>query len=226
MGCPGAGKGTQTQRLRKAFGIGTISSGDVLRSHVSRQTAVGLKAKAAIESGELVSDALVSELMLTELEHMPRDQSFILDGFPRTVTQAETLDSFMAASDRPLDLVINLDVPWSVILQRIEDRWIHAPSGRTYNISYNPPKRAGRDDVTGEPLTKRADDNVEVFRARLHAYQEQTLPLLGYYSDRGILYSFKGSTSDEIFPQIHSMLCDFFSLPQESADATAASASS
>ncbi|KAI8927178.1 adenylate kinase-domain-containing protein [Entophlyctis helioformis] len=211
MGCPGAGKGTQTQRLRAAFPLRTLSSGDVLRDNVARGTPAGLKAQAIIEAGGLVNDTIVNDLVFADVGSLPSDQSYILDGFPRTATQAEILDAWLQERGQALDMVINLDVPWSVILQRIEDRWIHAPSGRTYNLSYNPPKRAGLDDITGEPLTKRADDNVDVFRARLEAYQEQTMPLLEYYQEQGTLINFKGSTSDEIFPKIRSALASFFS---------------
>ncbi|KAL5038621.1 Adenylate kinase 2 [Batrachochytrium dendrobatidis] len=210
MGCPGAGKGTQTKWLASNYGIRTISSGDVLRSNVLQKTPVGLQAKAIIEAGGLVNDSLVNDLMLTEMKGMSDSQCYVLDGFPRTVPQAEMLDAWLKQNGTPLAMVINLDVPWNVILQRIEDRWIHAPSGRTYNISYNPPLLSGRDDVTGEPLTKRSDDDVDIFKSRLEAYQSQTMPLIGYYTNQGILCNFKGSTSDEIYPQIQDTLHAYY----------------
>ncbi|KAH6564587.1 hypothetical protein BASA62_007811 [Batrachochytrium salamandrivorans] len=202
MGCPGAGKGTQTKKLAARYGIQTLSSGDILRSNVLRGTPVGLRAKQIINAGALVDDNLVSDLMLAEMDSLPNSLCFVLDGFPRTVGQAKTLDDWLKHRGNP---------SCYVILQRIEDRWIHAPSGRTYNISYNPPVREGLDDITGEPLTKREDDNVQVFKSRLDTYREQTMPLMGYYNERGILCNFKGSTSDQIFPKIQDELHLFYS---------------
>ncbi|KAJ1564660.1 hypothetical protein HK096_006891, partial [Nowakowskiella sp. JEL0078] len=131
---------------------------------------------------------------------------WLLDGFPRTVEQAVSFDEFLENNKIPLILVINLDVPEHVILQRIEDRWIHTPSGRTYNYSFNPPKQHGLDDLTGEPLSKREDDNVETYKIRLKTYYEKTAPLLQHYERQGILKSFYGETSAIITPKIESVL--------------------
>ncbi|KAI9001967.1 adenylate kinase-domain-containing protein [Gaertneriomyces semiglobifer] len=201
MGPPGAGKGTQTKRIANDFDISPISSGDLLRKSIHEETPLGLQAQDIIERGGLVPDDLVVELILTELQshHV---KNWMLDGFPRTLAQAKNLDDHLLETSQPLNMVINLDVPEEVILGRIIDRWIHPASGRTYNMSYNPPKNAGVDDVTGEPLVKRADDNVETFQNRLHQYYEQTQPLLEYYDKQGILCRFAGRTSDEIYPQI------------------------
>ncbi|KAI9092672.1 hypothetical protein DFS34DRAFT_285481 [Phlyctochytrium arcticum] len=201
MGSPGAGKGTQTKRIGQKFHIVPISSGDLLRKNILEETSVGMEAHKYIEQGALVPDELVVELILTALGELP-SRSWMLDGFPRTLEQAETLDDHLQKLSQPLDLVINLDVPEQVIMQRIIDRWIHPPSGRTYNMSYNPPINPGYDDLTNEPLAKRPDDNVETFKYRLDKYHELTKPLLEYYSAKGILHNFEGDTSDIIYPKI------------------------
>ena len=129
-------------------------------------------------------------------------QNWLLDGFPRTIGQAEALDATLNKLMQPLNLVINLQVPEDVILQRIMDRWIHIPSGRVYNLSYNPPRVPGLDDVTGEPLSKRPDDTPEVFKVRLDQHHAMAAPLLDHYHD--VVVNVKGNTSDEIYPQIES----------------------
>ncbi|KAI8822508.1 adenylate kinase-domain-containing protein [Fimicolochytrium jonesii] len=220
-GSPGAGKGTQTKRLAQKYDITTISSGDLLRKSILDKTPLGLQAQDIIEVGGLVPDDIVIKMILDELDKL-RDKNWMLDGkvdghgdlkqariltqyvagFPRTLPQAQTLTTHLEKLNQPLDLVINLDVPEEVIIQRIIDRWIHPASGRTYNMSYNPPKREGMDDITGEPLAKRPDDNVETFKARLDSYYQMTKPLLNYYKEQGTLRSFHGKTSDIIYPQI------------------------
>ncbi|KAJ3053805.1 hypothetical protein HK097_003321 [Rhizophlyctis rosea] len=201
MGSPGAGKGTQTKRITANFGFVTVSSGDLLRKNIADGTPIGKEVDSLIAKGELVPDQTVVRLVVDELGRLA-GKDWMLDGFPRTLGQAQVLDKVLEEKGMPLDLVINLDVPEEVILQRIMDRWIHAPSGRTYNLSYNPPKVAGLDDVTGEPLTKRPDDNVDTFKTRLDKYHAETMPLRQYYESRGILKNFFGKTSDEIYPLI------------------------
>ena len=201
----GAGKGTQTKRISTAFDLASLSSGDALRANITQRTALGLKVQAIISQGGLVNDSIVSDLVFSQLASS-LDKGFILDGFPRTLRQAVALDQWMAKKGIQLDIVINLDVPWNVILKRIEDRFIHAQSGRTYSLEYNPPKVSGLDDVTGEPLTKRCDDNVSTFKKRLEAYRSETEPLIAYYKERGLLHNFKGTTSDSIYPLIESKL--------------------
>ncbi|KAJ2568181.1 Adenylate kinase 2 [Coemansia sp. RSA 1813] len=209
LGAPGAGKGTQSSRIRKHFDITAISSGDILRRNIAEQTAAGKKAQAAVAQGTLVSDDIIVELIRNELDTI-EGSNWLLDGFPRSITQARALDAMLAATNQPLDAVVNLVVPESVILQRVVERYVHVPSGRVYNLSYNPPKIAGIDDVTGEPLEHRPDDNPESFRRRLEQYHGLTKPLLEYYRSAGVLASFPGETSDIIFPQIHSYLDDRF----------------
>ncbi|KAF3933836.1 hypothetical protein ABW19_dt0200817 [Dactylella cylindrospora] len=153
VGCPGAGKGTQATRLLKAFpDLKSMSSGDILRDNVAKGTEIGKQANSYMVSGGLVPDSLMVKLILSSLP--PPSSSYILDGFPRTRTQAEAL-----ATSVPVNFVVNLDVPHSVILDRIANRWVHPGSGRVYNLTYSPPKEPGKDDVTGEPLVRRKDDD-------------------------------------------------------------------
>lgn len=208
LGAPGVGKGTQSKRIVEKFpDISILSSGDLLRDHIHRETALGIKAKSAVARGELIDDSTMCELIISTIkERNLSAKSFFLDGFPRTIAQAQTLDSFLASDGIPLNFVANLDVPYSVIIDRIVNRWIHAPSGRTYNLSYNPPRVPGQDDVTGQPLSKRADDDVDTFKARLALYDTVTIPLRTHYQNLGVLKTFVGETSDIIWPQIESEL--------------------
>ncbi|KAK0564443.1 hypothetical protein OC844_001703 [Tilletia horrida] len=207
LGSPGAGKGTQSGRLTAKYALEVVVAGDVLRDHVGRGTEVGRRAKEVMQSGSLMPDEIMMELMTSQILDMD-NTNFLLDGFPRTLGQAKMLDDALAQSGRPLTLVANLDVPEEVILARVLDRWVHLPSGRTYNLSYNPPKVEGKDDVTGEPLSKRPDDNVDTFSARLRSYHAQTAPLREYFADKarqgaGLEYvSLAGRTSDEIWPKL------------------------
>ncbi|CAG8686774.1 16110_t:CDS:2, partial [Dentiscutata heterogama] len=192
LGSPGSGKGTQSSRIQKKFNISVISSGDILRQNIARGTKIGKIAAREIERGAYVSDDIMIELITKELQN--KQQNWLLDGFPRTINQAIALDDRLAMTDRSLNLVINLNVPEEVILQRIMDRWVHVPSGRVYNLSYNPPKINGIDDVTGEKLTKRSDDNPETFKIRLQKHRSLTEPLLEYYAKRNILITLHGRT--------------------------------
>ncbi|KAJ2612599.1 Adenylate kinase 2 [Coemansia sp. RSA 1365] len=165
----------------------------------------GRRAQAAVASGSLVSDEIIVDLIHAELNNIA-GRSWLLDGFPRNIMQAQALDSMLEAVGQPLNAVVNLDVPEGVILQRIIERYVHVSSGRVYNLSYNPPKVSGIDDVTGEPLEHRPDDNPESFKRRLEQYHAVTQPLLNYYHSMGVLTSFSGSTSDIIFPQFYAFL--------------------
>ncbi|CAO0799791.1 unnamed protein product [Mucor circinelloides] len=201
IGCPGSGKGTQSSRLEKNFGVAHLSSGDLLRKNITEQTALGQQAQQYVADGKLVPDDLLISLIDSELLNVG-NTNWLLDGFPRTISQAEALDATLNKLMQPLNLVINLQVPEDVILQRIMDRWIHIPSGRVYNLSYNPPRVPGLDDVTGEPLSKRPDDTPEVFKVRLDQHHAMATPLLDHYHD--VVVNVKGNTSDEIYPQIES----------------------
>ncbi|KAJ1975146.1 Adenylate kinase 2 [Dimargaris xerosporica] len=209
VGAPGAGKGTQSHRIRSEFPVYPISSGDVLRRHIAMKTVIGQRAAPIVAKGEMVPDNIMVDLIDNELDQLDHEH-WLLDGFPRSVAQAELLQKSLTAKEQPLNTVLNLVVPEEVLLQRIEDRWVHVPSGRVYNLSYNPPKTPGKDDVTGEPLTKREDDKPEVLKARLQRYNELTAPMLEYYDAKQLLHTFRGSTSDEIYPQIRQFLSERF----------------
>ncbi|KAG0330724.1 hypothetical protein BG000_011550 [Podila horticola] len=215
IGSPGAGKGTQSSRIQDNFEVNSISSGDLLRKNIALGTEIGIQAAKEMKNGALVSDKVMVKLIDQELNKLGPQQNWLLDGFPRTMTQAQTLDHTLESSNQPLNLVIHLNVPEDVILQRIMDRWVHIPSGRVYNMTYNPPKRAGLDDVTGEPLERRPDDNPETFKIRLQKHHELTEPLLDYYKQRNILVSLAGNTSDEIYPQIRQLLQSRFKPEEE-----------
>lgn len=210
LGAPGAGKGTQTSRLVRDFPqLSAISSGDLLRNEIEKGSEAGKKAAQYIEKGELIPDADIISLITTELQSrswLNDSSSWLLDGFPRTVTQAPPLDKVLSSSGCGLNLVVQLKVPEEVILDRIENRWVHLPSGRVYNLTFNPPKEPGKDDLTGEPLSKRPDDNPKVFKERLDKYNALTMPLVDYYKAQGILHAFEGETSDIIYPKIKAFL--------------------
>ncbi|CAO3595619.1 unnamed protein product [Absidia cylindrospora] len=199
LGCPGSGKGTQSERLKTNFGVTHLSSGDMLRKNINRQSFIGQQAAEYVSQGQLVPDNLLVSLVDCELTQVG-GHNWLLDGFPRTVNQAQALDTTLNQLMQPLNLVINLEVPEEVILDRIMDRWVHVASGRVYNLSYNPPRVPGLDDVTGEPLSKRPDDCPEVFRVRMQQHQQMAEPLLHHY--RAIAVTVRGNTSDVIYPQI------------------------
>jgi len=178
LGPPGAGKGTQAKVLEdERFGFRQISTGDILRANVREGTELGTQAKGYMDRGELVPDALIISMMEPELQ---RAGNAILDGFPRTVAQAEALDAMLSRLEKPATAVL-FDVDMAVLRDRLTGRWTHLPSGRTYHVEHNPPKAAGVDDVTGEPLVQRPDDNDETIRTRLAVYEQSTAPLIAYY---------------------------------------------
>lgn len=199
LGPPGAGKGTQTTKLLKQFpNLKTVSSGDILRQHIRNGTRIGVLASQFIKQGKLVPDELITKLVFKHLSTL--NDSWILDGFPRTFIQAQNLSQYLNPLNRDISLVIELDVPDSVIMSRIEERWVHLPSGRTYNDTYSKPKVPGLDDITGEPLVKRSDDNKLAMQTRLKEYKTTTAPLKQFYKDRGTLTTISGDSSDVIFP--------------------------
>ncbi|KPP61816.1 GTP:AMP phosphotransferase AK3, mitochondrial-like, partial [Scleropages formosus] len=161
---------------------------------------LGLLMKSCIDHGQLVPDDVISRLILGELRNMEQ-RGWLLDGFPRTVPQAEALDAAFS-----IDTVVNLDVPFQTIQERLTSRWVHLPSGRVYNTSFNPPKVPGLDDVTGEPLVQRNDDTPETVARRLKAYENQTQPVLEYYRSKGLLETFTGTETNKIWPNVHAFL--------------------
>ncbi|HYP86293.1 adenylate kinase [Variovorax sp.] len=178
LGAPGAGKGTQATFICKKYGIPQISTGDMLRAAVKAGTPLGLQAKAVMEAGQLVSDDLIINLVKERISQPDCGGGFLFDGFPRTIPQA---DAMKAAGVR-LDYVLEIDVPFDDIIERMSGRRSHAPSGRTYHVKFNPPKVEGQDDVTGEALIQREDDKEETVRKRLEVYSQQTRPLVDYYA--------------------------------------------
>ncbi|XP_055642067.1 GTP:AMP phosphotransferase AK3, mitochondrial [Toxorhynchites rutilus septentrionalis] len=196
MGAPGSGKGTVSARLVKTFNMHHISSGDLLRSNIEQKTELGRIADKYIKEGKLVPDVYITQCILGELDKI-RTSSWLLDGFPRTPEQAE--DLWQAEK---IDTVINLDVPFDVIIDRLKSRWVHLPSGRVYNIGFNDPKVRGVDDITGEPLSQRPDDNPAAVRKRLEIYDACTRPLNEYFRKKGVLVTFSGRTTNEIWPNV------------------------
>ena len=177
LGAPGAGKGTQAAFITERFGIPQISTGDMLRAAVKAGTPLGLQAKKVMDSGALVSDDIILALVKERIAQPDCAAGFLFDGFPRTIVQAEALK----AAGVKLDYVLEIDVPDSAIIERMSGRRAHVASGRTYHVVFNPPKVAGKDDVTGEDLVQRADDLEETVRKRLEVYKSQTRPLVAYY---------------------------------------------
>ncbi|HEX7387123.1 MAG TPA: adenylate kinase [Castellaniella sp.] len=178
LGPPGAGKGTQAAFITEAFGIPQISTGDMLRAAVKAQTPLGLEAKKVMDSGGLVSDDIIIGLVRDRLQQPDCKGGYLFDGFPRTIPQADALKSAHVA----LDCVIEIAVPEEQIIERMSGRRVHVASGRTYHVKFNPPKREGLDDETGETLIQRNDDREETVRHRLSVYRDQTRPLVDYYS--------------------------------------------
>ncbi|MBU3844457.1 MAG: adenylate kinase [Candidatus Anaerobiospirillum pullicola] len=179
LGPPGAGKGTQAQTLTKTFGIPQISTGDMLRAAIKAGTPLGLQAKAVMDEGKLVSDDIILGLVKERIAAADCASGFLFDGFPRTIPQAQAL----VDANIKIDAVVELQVPDEKIVKRMSGRRVHLASGRTYHIVYNPPKVEGKDDVTGEDLVIRPDDQEDTVRSRLVVYHQQTEPLVAFYKD-------------------------------------------
>ena len=179
LGAPGAGKGTQATFICQKYGIPQISTGDMLRAAVKAGTALGLQAKKVMDSGGLVSDELIINLVRERLALPDCAAGFLFDGFPRTLPQANAMKS----AGVKLDYVLEIDVPFEAIVERMSGRRSHPGSGRSYHLRFNPPKTPGLDDITGEPLIQRADDLEDTVKKRLEVYSAQTLPLIEYYAN-------------------------------------------
>ncbi len=180
LGAPGAGKGTQAQFLTKKFNIPQISTGDMLRAAIKAGTEMGKMAKAAMDAGQLVTDEIIIGLVKDRIAEDDCKNGYLLDGFPRTLPQADAVTN----AGIEIDAVIEIDVADAVIVKRMSGRRAHLASGRTYHLEYNPPKVAGKDDETGEELVQRPDDKEDVVLDRLKVYHEQTQPLIGYYKEQ------------------------------------------
>ncbi len=179
LGPPGAGKGTQATFIKEKYGIPQISTGDMLRAAVNAGTPLGVAAKGVMDAGGLVSDDIIIGLVKDRLKQPDCAHGYLFDGFPRTVPQADAMKDVGVT----IDYVLEIDVPDAAIVERMSGRRVHASSGRTYHVKYNPPKVAGLDDVTGEPLIQREDDKEETVARRLAVYHAQTEILVGYYND-------------------------------------------
>jgi len=193
MGPPGGGKGTISKKLIKDFGYHHVSTGDMLRAHIRAATALGNEAKSFMDKGDFVPDLVVISMVIDEIKKTGKDTHLLLDGFPRTLAQAESLGRSVN-----VEVALNLNVPSEEIIGRISNRWTHLQSGRVYAYDFNPPKVEGKDDETGEDLIQRDDDTAESVRRRLSEYKKQTAPLLGYYDKQGVLKSFDGSENPEL----------------------------
>ena len=190
LGAPGAGKGTQAQFICEKFSIPQISTGDMLRAAVKAGTDLGIAAKKIMDAGGLVSDDIIIGLVKDRLTQPDCSKGYLFDGFPRTIPQAQA----MKDAGVPIDYVLEIDVPFDAIIDRMSGRRVHPASGRTYHVKFNPPKVAGKDDVTGEALIQRDDDKEETVRKRLQVYNDQTRPLVEYYSS----WATQSSPSDKV----------------------------
>ena len=209
IGPPGGGKGTQANNLVSQFNIPQISTGDMLREHVKKMTSLGIKAKKFMDSGELVTDSIILDMMEERLIKNDCNRGYILDGFPRTIPQAKGLDKLLGNLDSPLDKVLVIDVDDDTIIDRMSGRRVHLHSGRVYHIKFNPPKKENKDDITGEALSIREDDKIEIVKKRLKIYHDLTSQLIAYYSKKNILISVNGSRSiDTVYKTILEKLND------------------
>ncbi|KAK1830736.1 adenylate kinase-domain-containing protein [Podospora conica] len=187
IGPPGAGKGTQAPKIKEKFSCCHLATGDMLRSQVAKKTPLGREAKKIMDQGGLVSDDIVIGMIKEELDNNPECKGgFILDGFPRTVPQAEGLDSMLRERGQTLQHAVELQIDDALLVSRITGRLVHPASGRSYHSTFNPPKKAMTDDITGEPLIQRSDDNAEALKKRLSTYHSQTAPVVRYYQKTGI----------------------------------------
>ena len=197
IGPPGGGKGTQAKKLSSKFNIPQISTGDMLRDHVKKLSALGIKAKKFMDNGELVPDELILQMMKKKLSSDECINGYILDGFPRTLPQAEGLNILLNEIDSNLNKVIVIEVSDNIIIDRMAGRRVHKNSGRIYHVKFNPPINKGFDDITNEPLSIRSDDKKETVKNRLNIYHDLTKPLINFYDKNKILLTVNGEDSIE-----------------------------
>ncbi|KAI0974721.1 adenylate kinase-domain-containing protein [Xylaria arbuscula] len=208
IGPPGAGKGTQAPKIKEKFSCCHLATGDMLRSQVAKKTALGREAKKIMDAGGLVSDEIVIGMIKEELATNTECKGgFILDGFPRTVAQAESLDKMLAEKDQKLQHAVELQIDDALLVARITGRLVHPASGRSYHQIFNPPKEPMTDDLTGEPLIQRSDDNADALKKRLATYHLQTTPVVGYYKNTGI---WKGIDASQEPGQVWNSLLKIF----------------
>ena len=207
MGPPGAGKGTQSSLCAKEFNVPKLATGDMLRAEVKNETPLGKKVKDVMDRGDLVSDDIILRIIESRINRPDAHNGFILDGFPRTVAQAQAMDEIIARNGLSLDAIINLSVPEDELVKRFTGRRVAEGSGRVYHTEYNPPKQKGRCDETGEPLKQRKDDTEEVVRHRLSVYQEETTPVIRFYKSQDRLTEVDGQQPmEDVFKEIRSVV--------------------
>jgi len=197
LGPPGAGKGTQAKAICEALGIPHVSSGDIFREHLSKQTELGKLADGYIKCGQLVPDDVTIRMIGDRLKQPDCANGALLDGFPRTIPQAQALDDLLAKMDAKVNPVISLEVPAEVLVERLSGRWTCPTCGRVYHEKYHPPRQAGICDVDGTPLIQRPDDQPETVRQRIEVYRAQTEPLVDYYRQKDVLVRVDGTQSIE-----------------------------
>jgi adenylate kinase len=207
LGPPGAGKGTQAERLVEDFGLPYYSTGIILREAMANGTELGKKAKEYVEAGELVPDELMNDVIAARLDSGEADEGFLLDGFPRTIGQAEMLDETLSRLGRLLIGALLIEAPDDEVVRRLSGRRTCAKGGHVYHVEFDPPKREGVCDQDGSRLIQRDDDKPETVRKRLSVYHDQTEPLIDWYEDKGLLRRFDGTRSpDEVHDRIHATL--------------------
>ena len=207
LGAPGAGKGTQAKMIAEKCGIPHISTGDIFRANIKNGTELGAKAKEYMDKGLLVPDELVCDLVVDRIQQADCEKGYILDGFPRTIPQAEALENALNAIEQKLDYAIDIDVPDENIINRMSGRRACVGCGATYHVLFNPPKVEGKCDVCGESLILRDDDKPETVKKRLDVYHTQTQPLIDFYTERKVLVEVDGTQSmDKVFDDIMKIL--------------------
>lgn len=207
LGPPGAGKGTQAKLISEKYSIPHISTGDIFRKNISEKTHLGVKAKSYMDKGQLVPDELTIDLVKDRLQQEDCKNGFLLDGFPRTVAQAEALDKFLHEDNQCINSALLIDVPQEYILERMTGRRVCNSCGASYHVKFNPSKVDGKCDVCGNDLIQRKDDSEETVRERLDVYSKQTQPLVQYYSDKKVLSTIDGTTEiKEVFKNISDIL--------------------
>jgi adenylate kinase len=207
LGPPGAGKGTQAERISDIYNIPPISTGDIFRENLKEGTELGLKAKEYMDRGELVPDKGVIDIVEDALSKPDKENGFILDGFPRTVAQADALKEMLQKMDRPLDRVLNIAVPDQVVIERLTARRTCRSCGTVYHLLFNPPQQEGICDQCGGELYRRDDDSEETVMARLEEYRAKTQPLIDYYREEGLLRDVEGSAGmEEVLEAIRAIL--------------------